>query len=220
MTTRWYERTCTTMFHDYRYGSRVLPYLLLVRVIVVRTTVVLVVLLIEQVFVGGRFYIHHSNRTETHQGRSIMSTSSDASHKSLEPLERLLHSIVTRLEAIESKVGLETPQPSVRANDDADAPSVSPALGTYDAFLAKNIVPLLDTCTKLAVEDGKMKEIGERTQAAFESIRNIILLASLCQKPATTTAGIQTALAPHLKQIQVRLRTMLLDQCFSTISIE
>jgi hypothetical protein len=134
------------------------------------------------------------------------------SQKYLEPLERLLHSIVTRLEAIESKVGVNSPPSSYHTstNDDVSAEeekktlSSAPALVAYDEFLTKNISLLMETCMKLSLEDAKMKEIGEYSKSAFEAIRRIILLASLCQRPSTTTAGIQEALGPYIKTIQVR----------------
>ena len=100
---------------------------------------------------------------------------------SLEPLECLLNSIVSRLEVIESKLGVIVPPSSnVKTNDgvpaedeEAIVPS-SPALVSYDEFLAKNILPLMDICL-LSLEDAKMKEIGEHAQSAFEAIRHIIL---------------------------------------------
>jgi hypothetical protein len=141
-----------------------------------------------------------------------MTTSFDTSQKILEPLECLLHSIVSRLEVIESKLGVNVPPSfNVQTNDDVPAedeeaivPS-SPALVAYDEFLAKNILPLMDTCMKLSLEDAKMKEIGEHAQSAFEAIRRIICLASLCKRPSTTTPGIQTALGSYIKPIQVCL---------------
>ena len=138
-----------------------------------------------------------------------MATYSSPSKKSLEPLEKLLHTILSRLEAIESRVGIETtPSYHVVVEDEAAAAGegetlVPPALAAYDAFIAQNIVPLVEACAQLAAEDGKMKEIGDQTQVAFASIRSIIELASLCQKPATTTAGVQQALTPYVKHIQV-----------------
>lgn len=138
-----------------------------------------------------------------------MTTSLDMSQKCLEPLESLLHSIVSRLEVIESKLGVDSPPSSYsKTNDDVPAEATvpsSPALVAYEDFLAKNMVPLMDACMKLSLEDAKMKEIGEHTQSSFEAIRHIILLASLCKKPSTTTSGIQTALGSYIKPIQVHL---------------
>jgi len=72
------------------------------------------------------------------------------------------------------------PSSNVKTNDgvpaedeEAIVPS-SPALVSYDEFLAKNIPPLMDICL-LSLEDAKMKEIGEHAQSAFEAIRHIIL---------------------------------------------
>jgi len=103
---------------------------------------------------------------------------------------------------------LVPPSSNVRTNDGVPAEdeeaivSSSPALVSYDEFLAKNILPLMDICMKLSLEDAKMKEIGEHAQSAFEAIRRIILLASLCKRPGTTTPGIQTALGSYIKPIQ------------------
>jgi hypothetical protein len=86
-------------------------------------------------------------------------------------------------------------------DEEAIVPS-SPALVSCDELSAKNILPLMDICMKLSLEDSKMKEIGKHAQSAFESIRGIILLASLCKRPGTATPGIRTALGLYIKPIQ------------------
>lgn len=120
----------------------------------------------------------------------------------LTPLRGLLNSVLSRLETLESKVGIETPVGSSAPVDTAvvvaeDEPTeIPPSVAAYDTHIQTYLVPFTTTCDKIGLDD-----MGTQLTAAWEGIRSLIVLGTKCKKPA----NLQTDLAPYLKPTQEAL---------------
>lgn len=138
----------------------------------------------------------------------------------LDPLKELFETILVRLEALESKVGVATPKPktggSLAAGSFHGAPSkgtkrlsvvhVSPdqAAGSvvaFDDYIKTCVMPLALTCDEL----GGMQDIGKQLMDAWDGIRGIIVLATKSKAPGEDLA---TALTPHLAQTQDSIKAV------------
>jgi adenylyl cyclase-associated protein len=124
----------------------------------------------------------------------------------LQPLQELLDSVLSRLDVLETKVGVSPPSKSKAASPppvslvppppagDGDA---SPAVKAYDAFLETSVASLVDACDAL----GGMQNMGQLLKEAWTSIRTILVIAAKAKQPA----DIPKELQPHLKDTQTAL---------------
>ena len=142
-------------------------------------------------------------------------------------LQSTLDSILQRLLCLESSLGIQTssipsggstslpsatPAPSsCRPNqdDDNDTPA---SLIAFDKHTSKALTPLLQACQALP----GLSPIASHLNTIWNSMRDIILLASQCRKPSPASA-LQESLAPHLAPIQSamgEIRHAKLDRCY------
>jgi hypothetical protein len=126
----------------------------------------------------------------------------------LQPLQELLDSVLSRLDVLETKVGVSPsinrkaappppPPPVPRVSTPPPAGDASPAVNAYDAFLETSVTSLVDACNAL----GRMQNMGQLLQRAWTSIRTIIVIASKAKQPADVPKELQ----PHLKDTQAAL---------------
>ena len=132
----------------------------------------------------------------------------------LQPLQELLDSIQSRLDVLESKIGVATspsknkaaatPSPSpvspVVPPPPPLTPDAPPAVKAYDVFLETSVAPLADACNALQ----GMQHMGQLLQDAWTSIRTIIIIASKAKKPE----NVPTELQPHLTETQTALEAI------------
>lgn len=122
-----------------------------------------------------------------------MSTSNE-----LEPLQGLLNTILSRLENIELKVGIEdSATPPLSAAAEEVGPSA--AVIAYKEHIKNYVEPFCKSCDELKGLDDISKPIYK---AFNDNIGNIIELASLCPKPIQATASITKVLQPYIKPVQ------------------
>lgn len=139
-----------------------------------------------------------------------------ASIDGLDPLKDFLGDIVTRLEALEAKVGT-TPSNGNKhpASAAASAPEPaagsggeSPAVKAYDAYMKSAVIPLAKACDDL----GGLENMGQLIQDAFEGVRNLVVLASRSKAP---DGEIGPALLPYFSKTQEagkKIRTLKVDR--------
>jgi adenylyl cyclase-associated protein len=136
----------------------------------------------------------------------------------LKPLQELLDSILSRLDVLESKVGVATSPSKIKPDAATPHPSVSPvvspplpppppltqddfpAVNAYNVLLETSVAPLADACNALQ----GMQQMGQLLQDAWTSIRTIIIIASKAKKPE----NLPTELEPHLKETQSALEAI------------
>jgi len=126
----------------------------------------------------------------------------------LAPLRGLLDSVLGRLEALEAKVGCESPKRSRALSEKPEPEKISPALVAYDIHVETTVVPFAEACAKLGLQT-----IGNYIIEGWFGIRSAVLMASKCRKPP----NVPTALKIHLKKTQnavESIRKLRLDREF------
>ena len=133
------------------------------------------------------------------------------------PLQELLHSVVARLEALETAAGIQAPAGVARRTSVAPAPTTppvvedhSPGVEAYDEHVKNTVTPLVTACKEL----GEMDTVGDRLKDGWAGIRVIVVLASRSKLPE---GDLPTELQPHLKPVQTALeeiRKLRLDRKF------
>lgn len=130
----------------------------------------------------------------------------------LAPLQDLLDSILTRLCAVEGKVGIDggassplaAGGPAAAAGDDAGP---HPALVAYDEHVSRTVEPFAASCDAIGLGD-----VGTHVRGTWAGIRSIVELGSKSKRPSGDAAA---ALTPHLKPVQesvTKIRTARLDR--------
>jgi adenylyl cyclase-associated protein len=115
----------------------------------------------------------------------------------LAPLQGLLNSVLSRLAALEGKVGIETPagaaQPvAAQSLVSEDSDEVPERVSAYDTHVKDFVVPLCETCDKIGLD-----KMGSHLLAAWDGIRDVIVMGTKCKRP-----GNMADLTPHLKKTQ------------------
>ena len=104
----------------------------------------------------------------------------------------LLNSIVTRLDAIETKLSSSANANDITPNDDHVQ---HPSIPAYDQFLTESLDPFLTNLDGIHADATKLTT---PIRAAFQNITPILVVASKCQKPKEFPG----ALIPLMKPVQ------------------
>jgi len=126
-----------------------------------------------------------------------------STNNAVEPLQDLLGSIMSRLEALESAAGIEGGSSVTTTSATAAVTEDSPAVKAYDEHFKKDIIPLVSACADIG--DGKFEVVGSHFKSAWECVRLIVVAASKSKAP---TKDIPAALMPHLKPVQTALESI------------
>lgn len=135
----------------------------------------------------------------------------------VQPLQQLLDSVLSRLEALESATGVQPSTSPRRASaapisptNASDIAATSPAVKAYDDYVAASVTPLVTACKEL----GELEKVGGLLKDAWIGVRVIVVLASRAKMPQ---GDLPSELQHHLKPIQTALegiRKLRLDRKF------
>jgi len=143
---------------------------------------------------------------------------------SIQPMVDMFASILTRLDALESAGGAppsanqarelsslkqETRAAVAKMEQSAGTVAVAvpvvevaESVQAYDEYVNSYVQPLVESCNGF---DGKLKNVGQLILDAWDSIRTIIVLASMSKKPS---GDVSQALKPHLEKTQTAIKTI------------
>ncbi|KAL7566747.1 hypothetical protein ACA910_017795 [Epithemia clementina (nom. ined.)] len=126
----------------------------------------------------------------------------------LGPLGDMFGDILTRLEALEAKVGVSPSGVSGQVSKGAPSGSAAltvgsgggeaPAVKAYDAYVKTSLVPFVNTCDDLK----GLKETGSLIKKAWDDVRAIIVLASRSKAPTNVAEELAPFLAPTQETVK------------------
>eukprot|EP00560_Eucampia_antarctica_P003052 CAMPEP_0197831678 /NCGR_PEP_ID=MMETSP1437-20131217/11514_1 /TAXON_ID=49252 ORGANISM="Eucampia antarctica, Strain CCMP1452" /NCGR_SAMPLE_ID=MMETSP1437 /ASSEMBLY_ACC=CAM_ASM_001096 /LENGTH=483 /DNA_ID=CAMNT_0043434699 /DNA_START=65 /DNA_END=1516 /DNA_ORIENTATION=- len=116
--------------------------------------------------------------------------------KELEPLQNLLENILSRLSAVENKVGIEASDIPTKTTSSAAIveEEENSSLVAYDKHVLDTVDKFADACDDL---DG-LTDIGSKIRLIWAEIRKVVTMGTKCKKPA----NVQVDLLPFLKPAQ------------------
>jgi adenylyl cyclase-associated protein len=134
----------------------------------------------------------------------------------LQPLQDLVDSILSRLDVLESKVGVAPPTKQQKAPAPAAPLPVSPssvgsspAVKAYDAFIESSVTPMAEACNAL----GGMQDMGSLLKESWSSIGTILAVANRAKKPTDVPAELQPLLGKTQASIK-QMQSLRLDRAY------
>jgi len=133
------------------------------------------------------------------------------SMKELDPLQRTLEAILSRLCALEAASGITPPvtaDPSSCASQSQD--TSSPAVQAFETHIQTSLQPLIQACDTL-----KLSTVGSNLSTIWQTMKAVIELASKCQKPKDVPQALsdRKALEPIQNAMQ-QVRKLRIDRKF------
>jgi hypothetical protein len=107
----------------------------------------------------------------------------------------LLHQVLARLSAIESKIGVSGASSGSGAGSTSN--DVPPRIAAFDAYYGANLDPFVAAYTKLG---GDAEAAGNNIKEAWGELRNFLVMACHCKEPA------QADLPPLLAGLGAKLQ--------------